>query len=287
MRNRNKSVHLIQNIDEVRKHSSEQIFMDKFPTIYWAIRFELKDIKQRAKNGNHNLKFPNSSFLDSYFLYSAENRKGITETPKSFLKKTKRNLRKALENEFREKRIIFYLGQPHTILVYRNSIFQSFFEFSLFYSWVKKTEVSADKSKIIFIELSKVSLGVEPQNTEHTQIFEDFLHFSQGNSIYFDMKTFPELKQGRPEKYKETLEMHKKGYSFPEIVNHFYKIDEKDELEKLKIEYADSEHSENIIENLMKKNKQSLHKVIDKAIRDKLHYKGYKVSNGKIIEIKN
>lgn len=96
-----RSVHFIENIDEVRKHSSEHLFMEKFPTSFRIIRSRLKDIDKQNKDKNPKSKLANSSSLRT--VIKREN-----------LKKTKRNLRKFLKGEFREKIIFFYFGELHT-----------------------------------------------------------------------------------------------------------------------------------------------------------------------------
>lgn len=267
-------VEFIENIDEVRKHSSAHSFMEKFPTSFWIMRLELKAIDKRMKDNDLKPKFVDSSLLR-------------TVTKRENMKRTKRNLRRFLENEFREKRIFFYVGEPHTTNVYRNPIIQTFFEFSLFYSFVRKIELTANRAKRMFIELSKVSLGFPSKTDEQTQIFDDFLQFSQGDSFYFNSEILPDFKVGRKGMYAKAVKMADEEFTLSDIAKQYVEDKEKKRLKDMKDEYLKNGESEEEAKKSINKEKESLCKDYELKIRKALEYRDYRISNGRAIKIKS
>ncbi len=201
---------LIQNLNEIRRYNSGQVFIDKLPTLFRAIRLEIKKIQPQEVNSKSH-----SDFGESNFLYAVLYSKTVN--------KTKKNLKKALneQREIKEKKITFYLGEPHATIVYRNPTIQTFFEFSLFYSWVKNRELSASKAKILFIKFCRSSLGMPLDKEKVTHIFSDFLQFMQGNTSYFDRTALPNDERGRKQKNTTPtiLELIKKGRNNSQIAS--------------------------------------------------------------------
>jgi uncharacterized protein YcgL (UPF0745 family) len=258
----------VWDMDLINRFCSGQTFKDNLPTLFRLTR-EFK------KKVNSDSKLP----VLIYAVFGSE-----------ATRNTKRNLRIELKNEPKEKRIFFYFGIPHTTVVYKNPVIQSFFEFSLFYSWTKKIELTAKKAKTAFIKASKVALHLPLEKEEETQVFNNFLNFIQGNTGYFDSTNLPTLKTGRKLEYQLAVTMAKDGLSFSQIAMHFAKVIKKEEIktkvdERVK-EYLREEHTQKQAENLTIEYKKELVKAIVKNVREALREQGFTVRNGKIQETK-
>ncbi len=257
---------------------SGQTFKDNLPTLFSIARENLKKIA-RLSEDNSQLKR-----LESWLPYNVF-RSEIT-------RKTKKNLRIELKNELKEKRIFFYHGIPHTTVIYKNPVIQSFFEFSLFYSLTKKIELSAKKAKTAFIRASKVALHLplENKNEEETQAFANFSDFIQGNELetgYFDSTNLPtRFTAGRKLEYQSAIKMAKDGMRFSRLANHFVEVIKKEwiknKVAETKEDYLRGGFNQNHAENMANEHKKELIRAIKKNVREALRGQGFTVKSGKI-----
>lgn len=190
--------------------------------------------------------------LPFYILIFEATKPGNNEKNKSkkilsFLRRTKRNLRYALKKQSKITKIDFTplgatisnngrvskgfetllnpnhlpYGTALTAQVYRNPIVQSFFEFSLYYSYTKHIKLSAIKAKRIFKKACAISLDQDIENTEEAQIYREFLDFLYNSKGFFDSTNLPTYKTGRPKKsineVEEMIKLRKQGKSHREI----------------------------------------------------------------------
>lgn len=255
----------VWDMDLNNRFYSGQTFKDNLPTLFHLTRELKKKVNSDSK-------------LSDFFLIYAVFRSEATRN-------TKRNLRIELKNELKEKRIFFYFGIPFTTVIYKNPVIQSFFEFSLFYSWTKKIELSAEKAKTAFIKASKVALHL-PLKKEETQIFDDFLNFIQGNSGHFDSTNLPTFKTGRKLEYQAAIAMAKDGLRFSRITNHFIEVIKKEEIKnkvaESREEYLREGFTPNHAESLANQHKTELKEGIRKNVREALRGQGITVKNGKL-----
>jgi hypothetical protein len=195
-----------KNILKIKEFNLEsQKFLDGLPTFFRAARAMVRTIKRISNETNRP---PNWKSFPVFATFESANQK-----------QTKRNLRIALRHEAKEKKAFLFGKNFCTSTVYKNPIVQNFFEFSLFYSWVKNIKLPASKAKTIYIDVCQVSLGKDIKNKKKTEIFNEFLLFIQGDVGIFKPDNLSDYKGGNTQKprTRKILELHDKGRNNSQI----------------------------------------------------------------------
>lgn len=157
------------------------------------------------------------------------------------VEQTRQNLRRAFKNSPRKK--ILYPGSiAITMQVYVNSHIQSFFEFSLRYSFFKQKELSLKQAQTLFINASKVAIGLRIENKKIHEKFQNYQNFMDGQVYEFDLLNLPSGKGGKPlgyraDKTKKRERLKKQGFTVREITAmEFPGCSPKEKRELIKIE---------------------------------------------------
>lgn len=117
------------------------------------------------------------------------------------VEQTRQNLRRAFKDSPRKK--ILYPGSiAITTVVYVNSHIQSFFEFSLRYSFFKQEELSLKQAQALFINASRVAIGLRLENKGTAKKLQNFQNFMDGQVYEFDLLNLPNGKGGKRKGYR-------------------------------------------------------------------------------------
>jgi hypothetical protein len=279
-----------------RKLRSEPL--DKLPTFFSLTRRRYKEFEASIdKSISIDLSKPNIWMSDFPFIFFKHNKIQREKLKKGEKLKhskatlTKRALRKALKNNAKERKVFIHErhAEPitfYSMTVYRNPVIQSFFEFSLFYSWTKNVELSAEKAKTVFLKAAKAPFDFSGTNNDELKGLNDLLGFMYGTEISLKYNEVPVFEVGRKPLYQDAVTMAEEGLTYSQIETHYIKRIHKEELEAKTAQsmkhYLGLKHTQKQAENLTATRKKVWIKKIQKSIRESLRQKGYIVQNGRI-----
>ncbi len=118
------------------------------------------------------------------------------------VKQTKKSFRSAFRNS-PQKHILLSGSEVITTRVYKNTLIQSFFEFSLKYSYILRKPFSVKQLRTIFINFNKVAIGLpiqikDKKIIEEIQYYQRFVDHIDTGVGFIDLSNLPTGKDGRP-----------------------------------------------------------------------------------------
>ncbi len=211
---------------------------------YAKLLSKLPTFFRLAKLSRKRWKESNESFLGSFKNYPTWQLPmeiGIFENPK--LKQTKRNLRHAFKDSPRKLRVINgEFNYPMTVQVYCNETIQNLFEFSLHYSHLSKTTLTAAQAKRLFIKATAITIDLPLKNSRIPNHLKEIIEFMNGEKGFLKMEHFPSGNVGRTKgvtEHTKTIErLINQGFTDTDIVDflfpHRYPEDKKQLKETVK-----------------------------------------------------